>query len=363
MAMPTRSALMQAVSADEACLAVRLYNDAAQPRSFEAFIVHMHLAWLYLLQAEMTRDKVDNRYPDARHPHQFVKVDGEYKRWDLAKSVKHRWKDANDPVRANLDFFISLRNRIEHRYARKLEALALAFGGHVQALLLNYEEETTTQFGMDKSLATRLHVPVFVGAFTTEGERALRRLRATLPRGLQRFIADYHAGLLPTTERDRRFEFRMRVTLELAARDPEATAVQFTRFDEMTLEQQAAVEQMGRSGKVIVREQQRGVVNLGWFKPTDAARQVDAQIPFRFTVDQFTRARKRGGIRPPTGSPHPERTTEQFCAYDSAHGDYVYSPAYISWLVSGCATEEGFRQTTGRLPRPRATTQGSRQAP
>ncbi len=114
-----------------------------------------------------------------------------------------------------------------------------------------------------------------------------------LPKGLQNFIAEYHAGLAPATEQDRRFEFRMRVTLELAARDPQATAVQFTRLDDMTLEQQTAVEEMGKSGKVIVREQQRSVVNLGWLKPVEAARKVEAQIPFVFNRDHFRRASAR----------------------------------------------------------------------
>ncbi|MCU1673476.1 MAG: hypothetical protein JWN77_1589 [Frankiales bacterium] len=353
---------MLEASADEACLAVRLYNDPQQARSFEAFVVHMHMAWLYLLHAEMTRDKIDFRYRDKANPRRFVKVDGEFKQWELAKCVEYRWADAADPVRANLDFFISLRNKIEHRYARQQETLALALGGHAQALLLNYEEETTSQFGLERSLATRLRFPIFVGTFTTEGEAALRKLRSSLPKGLRRFIADYHAGLGPKTGEDRRFEFRMRVTLELAARDPEATAVQFTRLDEMTPEQQAAVEQMGRKGQVIVREQQRPVVNLGWVKPVEAARKVEAQIPYVFNRDHFRRSWKRGEVRPPTGSEHPERTKEQFCAYDEAHGDYVYSPVYIKYLAKHCATEDGFRETTGRVPQPRKMTKADLQA-
>jgi len=291
-----------------------------------------------------------------------MRVDGEYKRWDLAKSVEHRWLDATDPVRANLDFFSSLRNKIEHRYARELQTLALALGGHAQALLLNYEEEVTSQFGADYSLATRLRFPIFVGTFTTEGATALRRLRSSLPKGLQNFIAEYHAGLAPATEQDRRFEFRMRVTLELAARDPQATAVQFTRLDDMTPEQQTAVEEMGKSGKVIVREQQRSVVNLGWLKPVEAARKVEAQIPFVFNRDHFRRAWQRGDVRPPTDAEHPERTKEQFCAHDAAHADYVYSPVYIRHLAKNCATEQGFRETTGRIPQARRMMKADLQA-
>lgn len=362
MAMPTRWQTMLEASAAEACLAVRLYNDPAQPRSFEAFVVHMHLAWLYLLQAQMTRDGVDYRYPDPKNPRRFVKVDGEYKRWELAKSVAHRWADSRDPVRANLDFFITLRNKIEHRYARQQENMAVALGGHSQALLLNYEEEVTSQFGPRYSLATRLRIPVFIGTFTPEGETALRRLKATLPTGLARFIADYTSGLDASTEQDPRFEFRMRVTLELANRDPEATAVQFTRLDDMTPEQKVMVEQMGRTGQVIVREQQRGVVNLGYLKPGEVVKRVGAKIPFEFKQGHFVQSWRRLGVRPAARAANPERTKEQFCMYDPTHGDYVYTKAYVSHLIDRCSTEQGFRETTDRTPVKRRMTKADLQA-
>lgn len=339
---------MLEASADEACLAVRLYNDPAQPRSFEAFVVHMHLAWLYLLQARMTRDGDDYRYPDRNHPRRFVKVDGEYKRWDLSKMVAFRWADSKAPVRANLDFFVALRNRVEHRYARQQENLALALGGHAQALLLNYEEEVTGQFGPRYSLATRLRIPVFVGTFTPEGETALRRLRATLPKGLANFITDYRSGLDAATEQDPHFEFRLRVTLELAKRDPDATAIQFTRLEDMTPEQRDAVEKMGRKGQVIVREQQRGVVNLGYLKPKEVTKRVAAKIPFEFKQHHFVQSWRLLDTRPAAKAAHPERTKEQFCMYDPTHGDYVYTQAYVNHLIERCQTEEGFWETTDR---------------
>src|SRR3954471_7740425 len=101
---------MQIVDAsrDEAQLAVRLYNDPAETRSFEGFVVHMHLAWLYLLQAELTRDGVDFRYRRQDNPRLLERVDGEPKRWELARCVEHRWSEEKDPVRANLRFFVRL---------------------------------------------------------------------------------------------------------------------------------------------------------------------------------------------------------------------------------------------------------------
>lgn len=55
---------MQIVEASrgEACLAVRLFHDPSEVRSFEGFVVHMHLEWLHLLHAEFERDKINFRY-------------------------------------------------------------------------------------------------------------------------------------------------------------------------------------------------------------------------------------------------------------------------------------------------------------
>ena len=78
MPRPTRWSSTLKASIDEALLAVRLYNDGAEPRSFEGFAVHMHMAWLYLLHARFSRDGIDTRYRSQENPRRFVTVDGEH---------------------------------------------------------------------------------------------------------------------------------------------------------------------------------------------------------------------------------------------------------------------------------------------
>src|SRR2546423_14793064 len=98
MARPARWTSTLQAAVDEASLAARLYNDPAEVRSFEGFVVHMHLAWLYLLHAELTRDDIDYRYHRHDNPRLLVKVDGEPKRWELARCVAQRWRAPADPV-------------------------------------------------------------------------------------------------------------------------------------------------------------------------------------------------------------------------------------------------------------------------
>ncbi|MFH5207875.1 DUF3644 domain-containing protein [Antrihabitans sp. NCIMB 15449] len=339
---------------DEACLAVRLYNDPAEARSFEAFIVHMHLAWLYLFHAEFSRDGIDIRYRSKDNPRRFDKVDGEPKRWELAKCVTHRWP-SEGAVRANLEFFIALRNKIEHRYTRHQTELALAVGGMSQALLLNFEEELTSKFGTQNSLAARLRFPIFIGTFTEDGERALVQLRSKLPKPLRQFIAESTADLPSTIRGDQRFDLRLRVLLQVATGGSNALAVEFTRYDDLTEEQKQAVAAIGAKGTVLVREQKRAVSNLGCFKPRQVVNEVAPRIPFIFNMSHLVAAYKSESVRPPNGSPTPHRTLEQFCTYDEPHGDYVYTSAYIEHLVSKLSTEEGFRSLTGMAPRPKQT--------
>ena len=80
----------------EALLGADLYNQAKRPRRLEGFLVHMHIAWLYLLLAARQRDHEPYHYrlPNGR----FDRVDGERKTWDLAKLSRER-RAEHDPVR------------------------------------------------------------------------------------------------------------------------------------------------------------------------------------------------------------------------------------------------------------------------
>lgn len=348
MPRPTAWMRMVATSRDEARLAVRLYNESSLPRALEGFVVHMHLAWLYLLHAGFTRDGVDIRFPHSARKGWFEKIDGEFKTWDLAKCVRTRWPDG--AVRANLEFFILFRNKIEHRYAQGDEALAAAVGAKSHALLLNYEEELTTQFGQAHSLANQLRFPVFVGTFTEPAEEALRRLQRSLPSDIHRFLADYDAGLDDDVRGDSRYALRLRVVLQTAGGQGDL-AIQFDRYEDLTEQQRAAVDDLGRTGRVIVRQQDRPVQNQNLIKPGQVVRQVAERIPFVFNSHDFLLAWRKSGVRPPSGSADPRRTKADFCVYDSMHHDYGYTQSYVDFLSRKCATAKGFIETVGRAPR------------
>lgn len=357
MARPPRWQATLDASIEEACLAVRLYNDPAESRSFESFVVHMHLAWLYLLHAEFIRDGVDYRYWDPTQKRRLLKIDGEAKRWELERCLRERWPNDDNVVRTNISLFVRLRNRLEHRHAHADTALMINLAGHAHALLLNYEQELTGQFGNDQTLALRLRIPLFVGTFSSQGEMALRKLRKSLPPDLRGFLTDYESGLDGSVTSDPRYEFRLRAAVELAPKDPDAVAIQFTQYADMTDDEKRAVEEMGRKGQVIVRDRRQPVSGLGRLMPKAATAEVQANIPFIFNMAHFAAAWKRGKVRPPHGDSNPHRTNPDFCEYDEPTRSYRYTRAYVQHLTKKCGTAEGFAAMTGMVPRVKAGAQ------
>ncbi len=183
-------------AAAEALLAVDLYNRAASERSLEGFVMHMHVAWLYMLHARFTRDAVDYAYrqPNGR----FVRVDGEVKTWELARCLREAFADESNSVRCNVEFFIKVRNKIEHRYE---QLLAVALAGKTQAHVLNYEETLTGWFGPEESLGDSLRFPVFMSSLTPDAVKALKQVHRKLPKRITAFIREHDAALPSRVQR------------------------------------------------------------------------------------------------------------------------------------------------------------------
>ncbi|WP_245194851.1 DUF3644 domain-containing protein [Kitasatospora phosalacinea] len=132
--------------------------------NYTDFLTHMHKAWHYLLHAEFHRDKIDYHFKDTNGAYKLV--DGEPKAWDLEYCLKQRFSNSADPVRLNVELFVALRNKVEHRYEHSLRIVT---GGKAHALVMNYEHEAVISFGPEFSLADRLRFPICLASLTAEG--------------------------------------------------------------------------------------------------------------------------------------------------------------------------------------------------
>jgi hypothetical protein len=342
--MPAGWRTMLEGARDEALLAVDLYNQPRQPRRLEAFLVHMHIAWLYLLHASLRRQGIPYHYtlPNGR----IDRVDGEPRMWDLAECVGRRW-DAHHPVRKNLELTIALRHNIEHRYH---DAIALVASGYAQALLVNFEHELTNEFGPTYSLGEDLRVPIFVGSITALGQARMEGLRDSLPKSTRDFIARFEAELPVTVTQDQRYEFRMTLVPTQGRKGTADTAITFVREADLSDEERDTLSRLGTSGSVVIREQTRSVASAGLFKPSKVVRAVAKQTSFVFNMKLFVDAWRITEVRPPGDSPHPERTNEKFCVYDEPHRDYLYTEAFVDKLLDETSTAAKFKAFFGQPP-------------
>lgn len=127
---------------DSALLAVETYNKPAVKFKSGGYIVLMCIAWTALLHAIFCRNKIKPMYKEKNG--RFKKVDGEVVFWELKTCVSKYFLNTNDPIRKNLEFFIPLRNKIEHKFLPELDANIFA---ECQSMLLNFDKIVQKEFG------------------------------------------------------------------------------------------------------------------------------------------------------------------------------------------------------------------------
>lgn len=139
-------------SIDAALLAVEVYNKPRTAFRSEAYIAMMVIAWTRLFH-EYFNATIGDKYYYKKNK-QYEQIDGERKAWELSTCILEYGK-LREPVKKNLEFFIRLRNKIEHRHIDKREVDVLIFG-ECQALLYNFENTLINLFGEQYALSESL---------------------------------------------------------------------------------------------------------------------------------------------------------------------------------------------------------------
>ncbi len=128
---------------ETALLAVETYNRPTASFRSGAYVVLMNIAWTSLFHAMFLRKgtKPYYRKPGSRR---YDRIDGEPRRWELKECLQQYYKANNPAARGNLELFIGLRNKIEHRSLAQIDPEVF---GECQAMLLNFESLLVSEFG------------------------------------------------------------------------------------------------------------------------------------------------------------------------------------------------------------------------
>jgi hypothetical protein len=332
-------------SKQEVLLAVDLYNRVRGERQLEAFIVHMQIGWLYMLQAKFTRDEVDFWYR-TDGGRRIRGEDGEFRSWSFRKCLAEEFPNPRHPVRRNVEFFIGLRDKVEHRFERDLEPVV---AGKCQSLILNYERALVDWFGEPEGVADALRFPVFVSSLSEDAVSALKSTYKRLPKRITSYVEEYDASVDSDVRTDQRYDFRVLLIPQTGPKSEADVAMRFVRLDELPKEQQEKFEVV----QTIIRDKQVPVGNFRRYKPSEVAARVEEATGYKFSPSwAHAKAWRYYEVRPADGDSHPERTKSQYCIWDEPHGDYVYTEAWVKRLIKDMRDPAKFAKVVGHTPEP-----------
>lgn len=321
--------------------------------NYADFVGSMVRAWLYLLHAQFRQDQIDYHYVEVATG-AYKRIDGEPKAWELSTCLAQRFPDPNDPVRKNIEFFIPLRNKIEHRYQREIQIVT---GGRAHALVINYEAELVAHFGASHSLAQRLRLPIFLQSISEPDLAEVRRLQKRVPRATSAYIASFESALSASVLEDVRYDYRVRLIPITGPKTDADLAVNFVDLAKVTEEERATLLDAGRQGKVISKTKHVEVASKDKILPSKVVKQVNERVPYVFTMDHHTKLWKHFGIRPADRSGDRALTEAKYCVYDEPFLSYVYTPAWVEKIIREAGTGEALKTLLGlsRLPRQKVT--------
>lgn len=253
--------------------AVDEYNSSSG--HYTDFIGTMVRAWLYLFQAEYQRYRRPHWHVDREG--NLVMKDGEPKSWELAEFAKDAYAQ-NDATRVNLELFILLRNKVEHRYESALKEIA---GGRAHALVINYEHRLTEVFGEQHSLARRLRFPLFLESLKAP-EHAQAVTSTSAMKAARTMLTTFDAGLDESVLDDNRYDYRIRLVPTTSSKMDADAAYEFVNLDAATPEERDTLIAAGRSGKVLTKVRTVSVGAKGTMLPKAVVAAVQKRVPYEF---------------------------------------------------------------------------------
>jgi hypothetical protein len=267
-------------------------------------------------------------------------VDGELKTWELSESIVQYWKSDDNAVRKNLEFFIGLRNKIEH-YRDQAALIKLTFG-ECQSFVTNFEELLTMEFGQVHSLLENLSLSIQLSTFRNDArEEAILQSVDRSTRNIVDFISDFRSSLDDDIYSDMRYSHKLFLlprTTGHMSRD--AVAIEWIDLDSLTQQEAEDVDRL----LAIIRPRQIGVRNKGNLTAGKVYERIRKELDLTTfnASSHHARCWKYFKVRPEWGSDNPYECRTEYCQYDEAFNGYVYTEAWVNMLLRELRSPEKF---------------------
>ena len=252
---------------DAAMHAIEAYNKPATTFRTQSFIVNMHIAWTALFHAYFFKNGIKPYYlknQSKSKGRRYQKVtynlpDGstlkDNKWWDLSQCLKSFFRNNTmNPVRKNLEFFIGLRNLIEHRSLPEIDIMVY---GEAQANVLNFNEFLIDHFGEDHRLDYML---TFSIQLFRNPDNILQAMQKELTKkdseNVLSYINSFRSALASAVFNDPQFAFKAALIQVKNHPGKDTLALKFISEKDLTPEQ---LESLENAGIVLIKEKEKMV--------------------------------------------------------------------------------------------------------
>lgn len=322
-------------SRDSALLAVETYNKPAIKFRSGGYIVLMVISWTSLFHAVFFRNKIKPFYR-VKDSNRFEKKDGDFCYWELKECIKQYFKtDTTHPIRKNLEFFIPLRNKIEHKSIPEIDPDLFA---ECQALLLNYDKILEKEFGLDFCIRESLSFSLQLFPSNRNLVEAIKSNPDA--KKVKDFINKYRSSLSTDILESGQYSFKAFLLQVANHKSADSLPIQFVRYDELSDEEKRNANRIA----ALVKVKERPVSGKDLMMPGKVVEIVQRELgnpkihktgktKDKFNSDTHTRCWKKYAVRPNNGDANPSNTVTKYCIYDEPSGQYRYTKAWTEFLI------------------------------
>lgn len=235
---------------------------------------------------------------------------------------------------------------IEHKSIPEIDSDIFA---ECQSLLINYDKIVSVEFGEKYRLKESLSFALQLFPSTKSLNSAIIADGANKP--IVDFIKAYRSSI--STDILQSGEYSFKAFLIQVANHPSKSTlpVQFVAYDKLNDEQKNNVNRIAALVKnnyvevpvsnkdllkpgMVVKKVQRGLGNL---KVVRNGAEKD-----KFNMETHTRCWKKYEVRPTNGEQNPEITKPEFCVFDEANENYLYTENWVDMLIDEMSNDDEY---------------------
>jgi hypothetical protein len=304
----------------------------------------MIISWTALFHGIFFKRK---KKPYYKTNNRFDKRDGDYCYWELSTCLsKYFGADTNNPIRKNLEFFIPLRNMVEHKSIPEIDSDIFA---ECQSLLLNYDKIMEKEFGVKYCLRESLSFALQLYPSSKSLNNAIIANPSTKP--IVDFIKSYRSSISTETLNSGEYSFKAFLIQVANHQTKNTLPIQFVAYDKLDEGQKTNVNRVA----ALVKNKfvQVAVTNKDLLKPGVVVEKVQTALgdlritrngkeKNKFTMDTHTRCWKKYEVRPNNQAANPELTKSEYCVYDQPNSTYLYTEDWADYLIEEMAKNEEY---------------------